>query len=81
MVTQTVSDRAGIGTQVIWDPRAYILSGLPPMASLFLFGLSFSSDLWNPSNVLCSKGTEGSKTDMESSLSASKSSEERSKEE
>lgn len=41
MITQTVSDRAGIGIQVIWDPRAYVLSGLLLMASLFSFGLSF----------------------------------------
>lgn len=41
MITQTVSDRAGIGIQVIWDPRAYVLSVLLLMASLFSFGLSF----------------------------------------
>lgn len=48
MVTQTVSDRAGVGTQVIWilEPMFFLDCSL--RASFFLFGLSFSNDLLNP---------------------------------
>lgn len=44
MVTQLVSDRAGIGTRSL-DFIVHVLSGLPPMVSFFLFPHSLSNDL------------------------------------
>lgn len=48
MVTQTVSDRSGGGTQVVWILEPMFFLDCPLSVSFFLFRLSFSNDLLNP---------------------------------